>query len=80
VGGIYEKLTSHLYRVPLVNQYGKTVFIKAYGIERITSDIQAVNLDGVVHLFKGVSAEEVARPTGPVDLLIGYEYAGFHPL
>jgi hypothetical protein len=79
VGGIDEKLTSHLYRVPLVNQYGKTVFIKAYGIGRITSDIQAVNLDGVVHLFKGISAEEVARPTGPVDLLIGYEYAGFHP-
>ena len=79
VGGIDEKLTSHMYRVPLVNQYGKTVFIEAYGIERITSDIQAVNLDGVVHLFKGISAEEVARPPGPVDLLFGYEYAGFHP-
>ncbi|CAB4025011.1 Hypothetical predicted protein [Paramuricea clavata] len=30
-------------------------------------------------ITKGVSAEEVARPTGPFDLLIGYEYAGFHP-
>ena len=79
VGGIDEKLTSQLYLVPLVNKYGKTVFIEAYGIERITLDIQAVNLDGVVNLFKGVSAEEVTRPTGPVDLLIGYEYAGFHP-
>ena len=79
VGGIDEKLTSHLYRVPLVNQYGKTVFIEAYGIGKITADIQAVNLDGIVHLFKGVSAEEVTRPTRPVDLLIGYEYAGFHP-
>ena len=57
VCGIDEKLTLLLYRVPLVNQYGKTVFIEAYGIERITSDIQAVNLDDVVHFFKGVSAE-----------------------
>jgi hypothetical protein len=75
VGGIDVNLTSHLYQVPL--QYGKTVFIKAYGIERITSDIQAVNLDGVVHLFKGDSAEEGARPTGPVDLLIGYEQGAY---
>ena len=29
VGGIDEKLTLQLYRVPLVNQYGKTVFIEA---------------------------------------------------
>jgi hypothetical protein len=79
VGGTDERLTSHLYRVPLVNQDGKTVFIEAYGIEKITPDIQAVNLDGVAHLFKGVSAEEVTRPTGPVHLLIGYKYAGFHP-
>lgn len=61
VGGIDEKLISHLYRIPLINQYGKTVFIEAYGIERITSDIQAVNLDGVGHLFKGVSVEEITK-------------------
>ena len=48
VGGIDEKLTSQLYLVPLVNQYGKTVFIEAYGIERITSDIQAVSLGALV--------------------------------
>ena len=56
----------------------KTV-IEAYGIDRMASDIQSVNLDGVVYLSKGVSVEEITRPTGPVDLLIGYEYAGFHP-
>lgn len=79
VGGIEEELTSHLYKIPLINQYGKTIIIEAYGIERITTDIQSINLTGVVHLFKGITMTEVARPTGPVDILIGYEYAGFHP-
>ena len=79
VGGEDEKLMSHRYQVPLLNQYGKTVFVEAYGIDKITSDIQSVNVDGVGHLFKGVSVGEITRPTGPVDLLIGYEYAGFHP-
>ena len=44
---------SHRYQVPLLNQYGNTVFIEAYGIDRITSDIQSVNLDGVIHLVQG---------------------------
>ena len=26
-----------------------------------------------------VSQEEITRPIGSVDILIGYEYAGFHP-
>ena len=77
VGGIKEKLMSHRYQVPLLNQYGNTVFIKAYGIDRITSDSRINH--GMIHLFKGVSLFEITRPTGPVGLLIGYEYAGFHP-
>ena len=79
VGGKEEKLVSRRYQVPLLNQYGKTVLIEAYGIDKITSDIQNVSIDGLEHIFKGVSIREVTRPTGPVDLLIGYEYAGFHP-
>ena len=41
LGRIDEKLMSHKYWVPLINQYGKTVFIEAHGIDRITSDIVA---------------------------------------
>ena len=45
----------------------------------ITSDIQAINLDGIHRLFRNVTKEEITRPTGEVDVLIGFEYAGFHP-
>ena len=31
-----------------------------------------------MHLFHGVNKAEVDRPTGGIDVLIGYEYAGFH--
>ena len=30
-------------------------------------------------LFKDVTKQEIARPTGEIDVLIGFEYAGFHP-
>jgi len=30
-------------------------------------------------LFRNVTKEEIARSTGEVDVLIGFEYAGFHP-
>ena len=29
--------------------------------------------------WSGVSKEEVMRPTGTVNVRVGYEYAGFHP-
>ena len=56
-----------------------SVQIDVYGTDKITSNIQAINLDGVHRLFKDVTKEEIARPTGEIDVLIGFEYAGFHP-
>jgi len=55
------------------------VNIVVYGIERITSNIQSVNVGNVVHLFKGISKYKITRPTGSVDVLNGYSYAGLHP-
>ena len=39
-----------------------------------------MSVNNVVHLFKDVTLEETRRPTGSVDMLIGYEYAGYHPV
>ena len=38
-----------------------------------------MNIDDVVHYFKNVSPDEIKRPSGAVDVLIGYRYAGYHP-
>ena len=79
VGGVNEKLTSRKYELTLIDKGGQELQIDVYGIDKITSDIQTINLDGVHRLFRNVTKGEIARPTGEVDVLIGFEYAGFHP-
>ena len=79
VGGVNEKLTSRKYELTLIDKRGQELQIDVYGIDKITSDIQTINLDGVHRLFRNVTKREITRPTGEVDVLIGFEYAGFHP-
>ena len=79
VGAQSEKIKTIKYKVPLIDNQGHVIEFEAYGIERITSDIESVNIDDIVHLFKNVTKEEIERPSGPVDILIGYEYAAYHP-
>ena len=38
-----------------------------------------MSTENLVNLFKGVSKDDIAQPAGPVDVLIGYEYAVYHP-
>ena len=80
VGGVVEELDSFRYSITLVDKSGSAIKIAVLGIERISSDIKAVNIDGVTRLFKSPKARDVDRPKeGEVDCLIGYKYAAFHP-
>ncbi|XP_068692579.1 uncharacterized protein [Montipora foliosa] len=79
VGAKSEKIASEKYQLCLIDKKGQIVEFDVYGIDKITSDIQSINIDGIVQLFKNVSKEEIVRPTRAIDVLIGYEYAGFHP-
>ena len=67
------------YILPLVDAQGQTVHIEAYGIDQITSDIESLSTENLANLFKGVSKDDIMRSAGPVDVLIGYEYAAYHP-
>ena len=64
VGGQAEDVDSFLYLVPLTDENGKVIFIEAYGIERISSEMEYVEVGKVVCLFKGLKHTEVARPRG----------------
>ena len=68
------------YKLTLFDKQGKTVVFNVHGIDKITSPIPAVDIKGISKLFQDVYEEELIRPTGEVDALIGYEYADFHPL
>ena len=80
VGGMVEELDLFRY-VTLVDKAGLPTSVTVLGIERISSDIKAVDIDGVRKLFKSQKAQDVDRPKeGEIDCLLGYVYAAFHPV
>ena len=62
--------------------------INVIGIECISSEIESVNMDNIVDIFKirckmkgSLKQSNIKRPhAGDVECLIGYEYAGLHPV
>ena len=77
--GQKEQIESSLYTLPLLDKNNKLVNFKVYGIETITYGTETVDISRVLHMFKRVKGEEVQRPRGAMDLLIGFNYAKFHP-
>ena len=49
-----------------------------YSIEKITIKIAEIDLETVAKQFGEVDLDNIRRPD-EVDLLIGYNYAGWHP-
>ena len=79
VGGMKERLHSHKYKLPLIDKEGHTVHLEVYGIDKITADIPTIEQNAVRQLFKDVPNADIDRPVGEVDVLIGFNYANFHP-
>ena len=79
IGGQNEKIETMKYKLPLMDKQGHAIEFEVYGINKITSDIEHVNVESIAHLFRNVTKDEMARPIGSVDVLIGYEYAAYHP-
>ena len=54
----------------------------AYSVKKITSDVEKILLDGIEHRFPAISAtkDELDRPSGHVDLLVGVNYARLQPM
>ena len=51
VGGDNEKITSTRYKLSLTDKQGQEVQFDVYGIDKITSDIQSVNVNGIIQLY-----------------------------
>ena len=76
VGGVQEKLMSYQYILPLVD----ILEFEVYGIGKISTEVRSIDVQGVIKLFIDVRKEEILRPDGEIDVLIGFEYAGYHPV
>ena len=73
-------IESYQYTIQLIDQSGQKVKVEVLGIERISSTINAVNIEDIACLFH-VNAREIGRPLqGSIDLLLGVQYAAYHPV
>ena len=51
----------------------------AFAVDKITKAVEFMDISGVVQLFNSLTEWDLQRPVGEVDLLLGIQYAGFHP-
>ena len=81
VGGQSKQVDSQRYTVFIRDKVGKLVDIEVLGIDQISTDIELVDISGIMHQFEKSEAKNVTRPaSGNIDMLIGFQYAAYHPL
>ena len=82
VNGMVERKTK-MYVVELINLHGERVLVRAFGVEKISGIVTAVDVSGVKEFFSKEVQKKwgwlAERPEGDIELLIGSEMAGLHP-
>ena len=80
VGGESKSIESYIYKLNLFDKDGKQTEIEAYGIQKISTQIEAVSLSRIACLLQ-IPETSLKRPLeGEIDVLIGQQYAGLHPV
>ena len=79
VGQDWSVWETRQYAVTLVDQHGGKHLVRAYSIESITSPLQRVLVDGIMHKFPDIRPLQVQCPEGEVDLLVGLDRSSLHP-
>ena len=79
-GGNEVLTDSYSYVIPLRNLSGRTIYISACGIDKITNEISVIENKGIVKLFNNLNETDISRNSEDIDLLIGYDYAAWHPV
>ena len=81
LGVVNSKVNSQMYKVIVTDNLGSQVEMEVLGIERISTDIEEINLSEVIPKFKKHQTTKVLRPSnGCIDLLFGFQYAAYHPI
>ena len=74
------EIDSFNYDIDLVDILGNDIRLSVLEVERISSDIRAINMNEMKDMFRSANLNYLRHPEyGEVDLLVGYEYADFHP-
>ena len=83
INGLLTRDTK-LYCIELVDNAGNRVLIRAFGVENISEIRNVVNVEQMKENFSPEVQSQWGkikkRPKGKVHILVGQEYAGFHPV
>ena len=77
--GNTNNFPTKLYLIRLPDNAGKLHQIFAYGIDKITSDIDSSDLAVAQNLFPQLTGHKLQQAQGEIDLLIGMNYANLLP-
>ena len=47
-------MKSSVYTLPLIDQSGNSIQFQVYGMDKISSRMNSIDVSGVMHLFRGV--------------------------
>ena len=67
------------YQIPLRLKEKEVLWITCYEIEDITAEVKKADFRRVGEIFRGVTEEDVRRPIGKVNLLIGTDNCSILP-
>ena len=68
-----------LYTFLVKDNQGTRHELQAFGIDQISDDTTAVDLNGVMSVFPDAPKKVFARPKEPIDILIGSMYMNIQP-
>ena len=80
VGNVTTEIQTYEYQLKLIDQSDTPVVIKAIDIDEISSPLGKIDKGKICEIL-GVPQAELNRPSeGEVDLMVGLQYAAYHPV
>ena len=67
------------YQLTLMDQNGESIQLYIIGMDEISEHIPKLDLSRLPEVFEGVTEEQLNRPHGPLDLLIGIDNRDLFP-
>jgi hypothetical protein len=80
VGGGRQSQARERYKIPLVDLSGHVVEITAYGLDKITTSMNAVNPSDMHAVFPEAPAGKLQRATEKVEILVGQDNLRLFPV
>ena len=79
VGETKQLYSTKLYLIPLYTTEGTSISVHAFGIDRITADLEPTDVLSAAEAFE-LKLEQLQRPVGKVQLLVGMNYTDILPV